>query len=112
MKSKIGVVAVVLMSVLLGISCQTNQKAKVSDKQIAEGKVLATQYCQSCHMLPDPKWVDARTWETGVLPAMAPKLGIFVFKGHRFNTKKYDFSIPLDFYPSSPLLNDEQWQKL
>lgn len=112
MKTEFGLREIVLsILILFALSCNSNQN-KVSDKVIEEGRVLATQYCQSCHMLPDPKWVDAKTWEMGVMPAMGPKLGIFEFKGIRYKVNKYDFSLPLDFYPSMPLISDEQWQKI
>ena len=101
-----------LFLVLLGLSCSSNNSGKIPKKTIEEGRILATQYCQSCHLLPDPQWVDAKTWETGVMPAMGPKMGIFDFKGKRYQSNKYDFSLPSDFYPAKPMLNDEQWQKI
>jgi hypothetical protein len=112
MKSKFGLREIALSSLILfALSCNSNQN-KVSDKVVEEGKVLASQYCQSCHMLPDPKWVDAKTWETGVMPAMGPKLGIFYFKEKQYNSNRYDFSLPQNFYPAKPMLSDEQWQKI
>ena len=95
-------------SLLLILSCQQNKNGKVSASAIAEGKVLASQYCQSCHLLPDPNWVDAKTWENGVLPAMGPRFGIFDYKGKRYPSSKYDFSLPSGFYPSQPTLKEEQ----
>jgi hypothetical protein len=94
------------------MSCQFLNRKSASDTAIAEGKKLAGQYCQSCHMLPDPKWVDSKTWENGVLPAMGPRLGIFDYKGKRYPARKYDLSLPTGFYPSQPILKEEQWQKI
>ena len=99
-------------SLLLILSCQQNKNGKVSASTIAEGKALASQYCQSCHLLPDPNWVDSKTWENGVLPAMGPRFGIFDYKGKRYPSSKYDFSLPSGFYPSQPTLKEGQWQKI
>ena len=40
------------------------------------GEKLARTYCAACHMFPDPGLLDKRTWQRGVLPQMAPRLGI------------------------------------
>ncbi|MBU1822550.1 MAG: hypothetical protein KKG00_13705, partial [Bacteroidetes bacterium] len=42
------------------------------------GKLLAQQYCQGCHLLPDPSLLDKKTWTAGVLPNMALRLGLSV----------------------------------
>jgi hypothetical protein len=90
----------------------TITKKKLQNQQLQKEKKLANQYCQSCHMLPDPKWVDAKTWENGVLPAMGPRLGLFSSKGKHYPAQKYNLSLPQDFYPSSPVLTEEQWQRI
>ena len=41
-----------------------------------QGERLARTYCAACHMFPDPQLLDKATWQNGVLPAMAPRLGI------------------------------------
>ncbi len=113
MKSRLGFVAVVIICFLLiALSCQLLNRKKASDGAIAEGKKLAEQYCQSCHMLPEPKWVDAKTWENGVLPAMGPRLGIFSYKGKHYPAEKYNFSLPPGFYPSSPVMKEPQWERI
>ena len=95
MKTRLANIAMVSFSIFfLAVSCEHFNRNKISDSNIAEGKILATQYCQSCHMLPDPKWVDAKTWEMGVMPAMGPKLGIFNFKGIHYKYNLYDYSLP------------------
>ena len=111
-KKRCSVIAVVISSLLFAISCEQFSQQKISDSNVAEGKNLATQYCQSCHMLPDPKWIDAKTWVTGVMPAMGPKMGIFEFQGVRYPYSKYDHSLPPGFYPSKPAMTGDQWQKI
>ena len=70
---------------ILGISSCSQSKRNsshdnVSIESINKGKELAKNHCQSCHMLPDPSWVDSKTWQKGILPNMGPRLGIFHFK--------------------------------
>ena len=66
-------------AVIFLFSCNQFAKNKshqqVADSDIAKGKALAAAHCQSCHLLPDPAMLDAKTWQTGVLPAMGPRLG-------------------------------------
>jgi hypothetical protein len=42
----------------------------------ATGEQLARTYCASCHLFPDPRLLDKKTWEAGVLPQMAQRLGV------------------------------------
>lgn len=39
------------------------------------GKKLAEQYCQSCHLMPEPQTLSQSIWEKHVLPLMAARLG-------------------------------------
>jgi hypothetical protein len=41
----------------------------------AQGERLARQYCAACHAFPDPALLDKKSWQAGVLPQMAPRLG-------------------------------------
>src|SRR5690349_19575234 len=41
-----------------------------------DGQKLAQTYCASCHAQPDPSLLDKKTWVAGVLPQMAPRLGV------------------------------------
>jgi hypothetical protein len=77
--------------------------------RVEGGRVLAEQYCQSCHLLPDPSLLDATTWERGALPAMGPRLGIF---RHGSTTYPYSKDIDEGFYPSQPQLTETQWQSV
>ncbi len=105
----------VVASVLIA-SCEpdprNNLYSDVPLENIAKGKVLAQKYCQSCHMLPDPKWLDAATWEKGVLPQMGPRLGIFAHGQKYYPYARYDFNLSRDFYPSKPLLTKTEWQHI
>lgn len=60
-------------------SCSERPDASSSRQAAtAEGERLAEQYCSSCHLPVPPGDLDKETWTKGVLPAMAPKLGIGV----------------------------------
>jgi hypothetical protein len=42
----------------------------------SEGETLARTYCAACHSFPEPQLLDKNTWQSGVLPQMAQRLGI------------------------------------
>src|SRR5438093_13320515 len=44
--------------------------------QRSEGERLARTYCAACHAFPEPDLLDKHTWQSGALPAMAPRLGV------------------------------------
>src|SRR5438270_9001707 len=41
----------------------------------SEGERLARTYCTACHAFPDPQLLDKKTWQEGVLPQMALRVG-------------------------------------
>ena len=84
---------------------------EVSLSSIEKGQALAKLYCQSCHQLPDPSLLDAKSWENGVLPAMGPRLGIFRY-GFNVYPKTRDQYIGRDFYPSQPMMTMSEWQNI
>jgi hypothetical protein len=44
--------------------------------QSSDGETVARTYCGACHAFPEPQLLDKRTWQEGVLPQMAPRLGV------------------------------------
>ena len=86
--------------------------AEISSSAIEKGEILAHQYCQSCHLFPDPSLLDAKHWETGVLPYMGPRLGIFRFNFDNYPSLRNDYYLPKGFYPSAPLLKPAEWGEL
>jgi hypothetical protein len=84
----------------------------IADSAMRSGKVLAANYCQGCHQLPDPALLNKGSWQKGVLPAMGPRLGIFVHAGVRYPSYASDPYVGRSFYPSKPLLTDWQWQNI
>lgn len=76
---------------------------------VKEGEVLAEQYCQSCHKLPDPSLLPKQIWIEGALPTMGPFFGINSFKGLAYNQVK---DVDASYFPSKPILDSLQWQKI
>ncbi len=101
---------------LLGTGCTDDPRnpthKEVSLQSIARGKVLAQQYCASCHALPDPAQLDSRSWEKGVLPNMGPRLGIFYYGEDRYPSAKNDPNVGPDYYPRQPVLSFTEWQHI
>ncbi len=98
------------------MSCENisrnNSHKNVSLKSIRKGKALAAQYCQSCHLLPDPSLVDTKTWEQGVLPNMGPRLGIFYYGFREYPSFRNDVNLDPNFYPHQPVLSFIDWQNI
>ncbi|MBS1577307.1 MAG: VCBS repeat-containing protein, partial [Bacteroidetes bacterium] len=117
MRLKKSVIAVVFFFLaILFFSCADNlgekKNRKVFASDVVEGKKLASVYCQSCHLLPEPSLLDAKTWLNGVFPVMGPRLGIFEHEKKSYPYSKYDLELGKDFYPAKPMLTDDQWQQI
>jgi hypothetical protein len=86
MRYKILVLLAPLVLFISIYSCHTGIKspAETDADIIAEGKVLSIKYCSNCHKYPNPSLIDKTTWERGVLPAMAVKMGMEEFNGQFF----------------------------
>ena len=72
----------------------------------SEGEKLARNYCASCHAFPEPELLDKKTWETGVLPQMGPRLGVST--GSLF---KDDSRNPY-MMVLNKAVSEEDWQKI
>jgi len=98
------------------LSCKNYHRNKtyagVSSESIEKGEALARQYCQSCHLFPEPSTLDAKTWDEGVLPAMGPMLGIFSHNFQRYPSAKNDRNLDTNFYPKSSPIGPMQWQHI
>lgn len=81
---------------------------KNQDLRMEQGKALASQHCQSCHMLPDPSLLDKENWQVA-LAMMGPRLGIYY---HNDNAYKIYTDIDQSFYPSEPSMSSMDWQKI
>lgn len=105
-----------ILVVVSNASCHsfqdTNSKQSDSVLSIQKGKELASQYCRSCHSLPDPAMLSSDKWVHGVLPQMGPRLGIFAYGFQLYPSRKGDPEIGDSFYPSQPVLSYPDWQHI
>lgn len=107
----------ILLISILFFSCHTGYKKNqshqnVSSSSIENGEKLATQYCQSCHLLPDAALANSASWDKRILPAMGPRLGIFYYDSREYPSFKNDLSIGQKFYPGVPVLGFSAWQNI
>lgn len=79
---------------------------------IKRGERLAAKHCATCHSLPDPSWLDADSWEEGVLPNMGPRLGVFHHTFKTYPSGRRDRYLDSNFYPHQPLLTATDWQNI
>ena len=107
--------AIILLPIAI-FSCKSYHRNKtfkdVPLASIKKGEALAEKYCQSCHALPDPSLLDAKTWKEGALPYMGPNLGLFEFGFDRYPSMKGDRFLDKNYYPSQPLVQLEEWQSI
>lgn len=79
------------------------------------GKELALQYCQSCHVFPEPDLLDKKTWTKNVLPNMGMRLGLRDMGKNPFKdlSPEETFSLKaLNIYPDSPLISRADWAEI
>ncbi|PWT76668.1 MAG: hypothetical protein C5B59_06035 [Bacteroidetes bacterium] len=91
------------------VACK-NRNEEALDDYGARGKLLAHQYCQSCHLFPEPDLANKKSWTDGILPQMGPRLGIFRYNAVNYPSSRYDINIiGKNYYPTHPLMSDEDW---
>lgn len=66
-------------------SDESSDSLTTSEKIIQEGKELAQTHCGSCHLPTPASMLDKETWLNNVLPIMAPKLGIGVWRQNQYH---------------------------
>ncbi len=96
-------------------SCKTYHRnsthADIPLSSIKKGEELSKIYCGSCHKLPDPSLLDSKTWETGVLPQMGPRLGIFNYGFDKYPMERGK-NIDPDYYPAKQIIGFTEWQNI
>ncbi|RYE28368.1 MAG: VCBS repeat-containing protein [Sphingobacteriaceae bacterium] len=81
--------------------------ASVAD--IQDGRMLASKYCQSCHMLPEPSLLTKEMWYTGVLPRMGPFLGYTFFRGQPYERAN---DVSSAYFPAKPVIDSVKWSHI
>ncbi|MGH7604807.1 MAG: FG-GAP repeat domain-containing protein [Gemmatimonadaceae bacterium] len=88
-------------AVVLGLTLVVTDCRRQSD-----GEKLARTYCAACHEFPEPQLLDKKTWLSGVLPQMAPRLGV---TGNTLFDARYQNPLMV-VLPSS--ISKADWQKI
>src|SRR5438552_18514021 len=73
-----------------------------ASSELRRGEQLARQYCQNCHLFPEPDLLDKVTWEKGALPLMSKWLGVSKMNLDLRPGRKLVEAAGL--FPSSPIL--------
>lgn len=72
---------------------------------------LAHQYCGSCHLFPEPSLLTKKSWEHGVLPQMAFRMGFPDME--IFSTlPEEDLDVILKSLPPTPMVSEAEWQSI
>jgi FG-GAP-like repeat len=78
-----------------------------SRTDLAKGERLARTHCASCHLFPEPSLLNKKTWENGVMPEMAFRMGLDFTYISKINAA--DRNVALRTIPDSPTLTMEDW---
>ncbi|MCE6990519.1 VCBS repeat-containing protein [Dyadobacter sp. CY323] len=90
-------------------------KLKITFSDSLSGKQLAMQYCQRCHLFPEPALLDKKTWTESVLPNMGQRLGLqFPGRALYVDMEPADKEIikKLGTYPETALISIQEWEKI
>lgn len=72
-------------------------------------KLVAHQYCGSCHSFPEPSLLDKAHWQT-VMPQMAFRMGIDLES--LMMLSEGDFAHVVQTLPKSPMISHEDFEKI
>jgi len=78
----------------------------VSDSGGLTPRQLAEQYCQTCHVFPEPDILDKSTWITNVFPTMRVAMGLDTMSAE--NLSQLDPGVR-HIYNRPPLMTEETW---
>lgn len=105
MKRNTRIYQLVFLTIFI-LSCGTNKEDR--------GKKLATTYCASCHLFPEPDILEKSIWENSVLPEMAARMGqVDIFnKLASFSQEELNEKLNHGIYSDKPYLSEEDWELL
>lgn len=116
-KFKENILGLFLIVIVFLVSCSQNKQEAAYTPPTPtnlSGEELAKTYCGSCHLYPEPALLDKKTWQNGVLPKMAYRLGMGNAFDLLFNMSEEEGRILLNanIYPEHPALAVEDWKKI
>ena len=94
---------------MLGTLCAIVCFAGVASAEAQDGRALAQEWCAACHLFPEPRLLDKRTWTEYVLPDMGARLGFHVFRGQPFQANP---NAPVGTYRTEPLIAQFEWDRI
>ena len=105
-----------LLIIIFLCSCNSFKKKSThkhtSDGNIAQGKIMAATYCQSCFLLTNPSLLDSKHCKEGVLAEISPHSGIFFYGFSNYFNSRFDKGISPNFYPDKQVLSFVDWQNI
>ena len=109
-------------SLLLMAACQSSSSTETSTPPAApvatqlSGQQLSQSYCGSCHQFPAPSLLDKATWQQGVLPRMALRMGQGGSSMAEYtrigNTDELTRLMQANVFRETPMLHPTDWQKI
>jgi mono/diheme cytochrome c family protein len=72
----------------------------------SSGERLARSHCAACHAFPEPQLLDKKAWVSGVLPQMAPRVGVSGTSLSAVMSRSPYMAV------LSSRLSNEDWQKI
>jgi hypothetical protein len=88
LRAVVGALSCILVVFFAVVGCTEPSAPFVQPPPTTEAGHLVQQHCGSCHLPPAAASLDKQTWIDGVLPAMAPKLGVDVLWGTEYYPSK------------------------
>lgn len=80
------------------------------------GEQLAQRHCSNCHLFPEPALLDKKTWQQGVLPQMALRLGLVndttSVSQQAAQYEELERGSRLGYLPAQPVVSPQQWQRI
>ncbi|HEX8039563.1 MAG TPA: VCBS repeat-containing protein, partial [Chryseosolibacter sp.] len=73
-------------------------------------EALARRTCSACHLFPEPSLLDKKTWQQGVLPEMALRMGLDISKLP--GTSAAELNEILKALPSNPMIPEQEWEAI
>ncbi|MDB5240630.1 MAG: hypothetical protein JWP57_1255 [Spirosoma sp.] len=114
--------AIGLLGLYLLIACQSTSSRDTPETPTIPlptqltGQQISQQYCASCHLYPVPALLDKATWQQGVLPQMALRMGLSDKQMNVLtslsNTDEMARVIAANVLPETPTINPTDWQKI
>lgn len=118
--NKTAIIVLFFMAITaLAFTIENTSYSTLSHKPLSDstdvGKQLALQYCQSCHVFPEPDLLDKKTWLKNVLPNMGMRLGLRDVGKNPFQGMSPEEALSLkelNIYPDSPLISRADWAEI